>query len=129
MPLTSNDYTDNLFGAIDAIVEERLKHLSFDKTTIVEIVDNKFAFAGTYTVTHDGSFNEKAHSDSPNYKIGDKVYMLTPSGSSRKFIIGLYQAVNTKPRIITATGGTVIVSNSSTNGRIESNSTSSNQNG
>jgi hypothetical protein len=34
----SNNYSENLFGSIDALIEERLKQVSFDKTEVCTII-------------------------------------------------------------------------------------------
>lgn len=84
------DYTENLFQSIDTIIAERIRHLPYDISQIVEIIDNKNASNGIYTVSADKQYNEQVYSDNPTYQIGDKVYLLKMAGADKRFIIGLY---------------------------------------
>lgn len=88
--MQETDYTENLFRSIDTIIAERVKHLSYDTTEIVEIIDDKNAANGIYKISPNGQFEEIIYSDNPTYKIGDKVYLLRIANSERRFIIGLY---------------------------------------
>jgi len=45
------DITEDLFQAIDTIIAERIRHLSYDSTEIVEIIDDKNAMNGIYKVS------------------------------------------------------------------------------
>lgn len=89
--MQETDYTENLFRAIDTIVAERIRSLPYDITEIVEIIDDKYAESGLYTVSSNNQFKENVYSDNPDYQKGDKVYLLKVAGSERRFIIGLYQ--------------------------------------
>ena len=88
--MQETDYTENLFRSIDTIIAERVKHLSYDTTEIVEIIDDRNAANGLYKISPNGQFEEIIYSDNPTYKIGDKVYLLRIANSERRFIIGLY---------------------------------------
>lgn len=88
--MLESDYTENLFRSIDTIIAERIRHLSYDSTEIVEIIDNKNAANGIYKISPNNQFEEIVYSDNPTYKIGDKVYLLRIANSERRFIIGLY---------------------------------------
>ena len=88
--MQETDYTENLFRSIDTIIAERVKHLSYDTTEIVEIIDDRNAANGIYKISPNGQFEEIIYSDNPTYKIGDKVYLLRIATSDRRFIIGLY---------------------------------------
>ena len=88
--MQKTDYTENLFRSIDTIIAERVKHLSYDTTEIVEIIDDRNAANGIYKISPNGQFEEIIYSDNPTYKIGDKVYLLRIANSERRFIIGLY---------------------------------------
>ena len=88
--MQETDYTENLFRSIDTIIAERVKHLSYDTTEIVEIIDDRNAANGIYKISPNGQFDEIIYSDNPTYKIGDKVYLLRIANSERRFIIGLY---------------------------------------
>ena len=88
--MQETDYTENLVRSIDTIIAERVKHLSYDTTEIVEIIDDRNAANGIYKISPNGQFEEIIYSDNPTYKIGDKVYLLRIANSERRFIIGLY---------------------------------------
>ena len=88
--MQETDYTENLFRSIDTIIAERVTHLSYDTTEIVEIIDDRNAANGIYKISPNGQFEEIIYSDNPTYKIGDKVYLLRIANSERRFIIGLY---------------------------------------
>ena len=88
--MQETDYTENLFRSIDTIIAERVKHLSYDTTEMVEIIDDRNAANGIYKISPNGQFEEIIYSDNPTYKIGDKVYLLRIANSERRFIIGLY---------------------------------------
>ena len=88
--MQENDFTENLFRSIDTIIAERLKHLPYDITEIVEIIDATNAKVGIYKVSSNNQFEEIVYSDNPTYRVGDKVYLLRVAGSERRFIIGLY---------------------------------------
>ena len=88
--MQETDYTENLFRSIDTIIAERVKHLSYDTTEIVEIIDDRNAANGIYKISPNGQFEEIIYSDNPTYKIGDKVYLLRIANSETRFIIGLY---------------------------------------
>lgn len=88
--MQENDYVESLFRSIDTIIAERIRRLPYDNTEVVEIIDDKYAATGTYTVSPNNQFEEIVYSDNPTYRIGDKVYLLHIAGSERRFIIGLY---------------------------------------
>ena len=88
--MQETDYTENLFRSIDTIIAERVKHLLYDTTEIVEIIDDRNAANGIYKISPNNQFEEVIYSDNPTYKIGDKVYLLRVANSERRFIIGLY---------------------------------------
>lgn len=88
--MQSNDYVENLFRSIDTIIAERIRHLPYDNTEIVEIIDNRSAQNGIYKISPNNQFEEIVYSDNPTYQIGDKVYLLRIANSERRFIIGLY---------------------------------------
>lgn len=88
--MQENDYVESLFRSIDTIIAERIRRLPYDNTEIVEVIDDRYAATGTYTVSPNNQFEEIVYSDNPTYKIGDKVYLLHIAGSERRFIIGLY---------------------------------------
>ena len=89
--MLENDYSESLFRAVDTIIAERIKHLPYDYTQLMEITDDKNANAGIYKVSSDGQFEETVYSDNSTYEKGDKVYVLnTAENDARRFIIGLF---------------------------------------
>ena len=88
--MQENDYAENLFRSVDTIIAERVHHLPYDITEIVEIIDDISASVGIYKVSSNNQFEEFVYSDNPTYKKGDKVYLLRIAGSERRFILGLY---------------------------------------
>ena len=82
-------YAENVFGAIDIIVQERMKDLKFDKTIVCSIVEN--LGEGIYTVS-DGSSQFEAVSDIMSYAVGFQVNVLVPQGdfNNQKTITGRY---------------------------------------
>ena len=89
--MSQNNITENLFGAIDVIISQKIKGLQFDLTKICTITDNNKAQNGAYTVT-DGSITFEAYSENKNYKIGDAVRVSVPNAdfTDKKYIIGKY---------------------------------------
>ena len=83
------DYAGNVLGAIDLIVQERMKDLKFDKTIVCTIVEN--LGEGIYLV-NDGSTNFEAVADILSYPIGFQVNVLVPQGdyNNQKTITGRY---------------------------------------
>ena len=69
--MLSNEYTDNLFAAIDTIIAERIRRLPYDKTAIAEIVDASEASNGKYKVSQDTNYIYNVYSDNPTYQKGD----------------------------------------------------------
>lgn len=89
---TASDISEQLFQAIDAIVQERLKQLNFDKTIIATIINNDKRDFGCYQVSTDNNIKFKVYSEITKYNIGDKVYIRVPEGdyTKQKVIIGRY---------------------------------------
>ena len=86
------DIVEELFGAIDTIVETRLQNLGFDKTITCTIESlEEQAIEGNehkYIVT-DGTTKYTVYSTSL-YKVGTSVYVIIPNGdyTQKKFIVG-----------------------------------------
>lgn len=89
--MSQNNITENLFGAIDVIIAQKIKGLQFDLTKICTITDNNKAQNGAYTVT-DGSITFEAYSENKTYKVGDAVRVSVPNAdfTDKKYIIGKY---------------------------------------
>lgn len=93
--MSQNNITENLFGAIDVIISQKIKGLQFDLTKICTITDNNKAQNGAYTVT-DGSITFEAYSENKTYKVGDAVRVSVPNAdfTDKKYIIGKYVTDN-----------------------------------
>ena len=89
--MLQTEYTENLFRSIDTIIAERIKNLPYDTTQLAEITDITNCKQGMYKISADNQFEEIAYSDNPTYEVGDKVYVLTTSDKTRRFIIGIFQ--------------------------------------
>lgn len=82
--MDNNEITQQLFKAIDAIVDERLRALPYDKTIVCTIVDIKNADYGKYQVTTDNNITFYAYSDNTQYKLKDRVYVRIPEDNYTK---------------------------------------------
>ena len=85
--------SENLFTAIDTIIQSRINELNYDKTVICTITDNSERLKGLYKVKQDdGTAEFEAHSEIVSYKAGMQVYVTIPQGdySQTKTIIGRY---------------------------------------
>ena len=93
--MSQNNITENLFGAIDVIISQKIKGLQFDLTKICTITDNSKAQNGAYIVT-DGSITFEAYSENKTYKVGDAVRVSVPNAdfTDKKYIIGKYVTDN-----------------------------------
>ena len=90
--LNSVELTEQLFQAIDAIVEERMRILPYDKTVIATIVNNESASVGKYQVTTDDNITFWAYSEITTYSLQEKVYVRIPQNdyTKQKIITGRY---------------------------------------
>ena len=57
---------DNLFTAIDTIIQKRIENLPYDKTIVATIEDSSKATEGAYVV-NDGTSTFMAYSDNTEY--------------------------------------------------------------
>ena len=117
---------EQLFGAIDIIVEQRLQDVNFDKTIICTIVDDSDKANGCYIVS-DGTIRFKAYVSDSTYKNDDQVRVSVLNGdfSEKKFITGRYTGdENSSPitykspleSVIPITGNLVTRTNNHNNG-------------
>ena len=93
---TSSDISEQLFQAIDAIVQERLRQLKIDKTIIATITNNDKRRFGCYQVSTDNNIQFNAYSEYTNYNVGEKVYINILDGdyTKQKVITGRYVQEN-----------------------------------
>lgn len=84
-----SNFSENIFEAVDTIVQRRLNEIAYDITKEFTIVDNSSREEGKYVVS-DGSIQFIAYSENKKYKKDDIVYITIPNGdfSQQKFIIG-----------------------------------------
>ena len=68
----ANKYSEELFGAIDTIVDKRLQALNKDRTFLCDIEDNTDAEDGKYIVSNAG-LRFDAYSENTEYSTGEKV--------------------------------------------------------
>lgn len=84
---------DNLFQALDIILDQRLANVSYDKTDICIITDVSDAKNGRYWVSpNNGETRYEAYSESEEYKKGESVRVSILNGdfTQKKFIVGKY---------------------------------------
>ena len=81
-----NQISENLLTAIDIVVQERIKDLSYDKTELCTVI--KQVSAKKYLVTNKGLSFEAIGDDC--YSSGDQVYVTIPQNDSyaNRIIIG-----------------------------------------
>ena len=82
---------ENLFKAVDILVERRLENVNFDRTIICTITDDSDKKNGCYIVS-DGTIKFKAYANDTSYKTDDQVRVSVLNGdfSEKKFISGRY---------------------------------------
>lgn len=84
---------DNLFQALDIILDQRLANISYDKTDVCIITDASDAKNGRYWVSpNNGETKYEAYSESEEYKKGESVRVSILNGdyTQKKFIVGKY---------------------------------------
>ena len=92
----ANQATENLFNAVDEIINARLQSLNYDTTIKAVIVNADQANRGIYTVAEIGAEQTnkfEAHSENTSYQCNDCVYVTIPRGDAaaeNKIIIGKY---------------------------------------
>ena len=85
-----NHYENQLLGAFDLLIDNKLKGIAYDQTIICTIEDNKDKKDGKYRVkTNDGLVFD-AYSEITNYQKNASVYVTIPQGNynGQKIIIG-----------------------------------------
>lgn len=83
------DYGELFCAAVDTIVQERLTHVSYDRTILCTIVDDSERAQGLYTVTENDSTKFIAYSTDTSYRNGYNVYVQIPGGdwNQQKLIV------------------------------------------
>lgn len=91
MALNNIEITEQLFEAIDTIIEQRIRNLPFDRTVTATIVDISMILYHKYMVTTDDNITFDAYS-MDNYNLGDRVYVRIPEGdyTQQKIITGKF---------------------------------------
>ena len=87
--MTEMEITDNLFAAIDIIVNKKLAEIDFDRTVLVTIV-KKLDEADAYLVDYKGAQFKAYRINSFDYLKQDIAYMLIPRNrlDEDKFLLG-----------------------------------------
>ena len=76
-----NNYSEQVLQAVDMVVQQRLNNISFDKTILCKIVDDKQKDSGQYIVEYENmKMTAYATEGVQEYKIGRQVYVLVPQG-------------------------------------------------
>ena len=90
MSLNNEQITNNILESITTLLQAEIKKISYDKTLVFTIQDDKHKDEGYYIVT-DGEKSFKAFS-SEEYKVEDKVYVTVPEGNyeNHKIIVSKY---------------------------------------
>lgn len=84
---------DNLFQALEIIMDKRFENMSYDKTDVCIITDASDAKNGRYWVSpNNGETRYEAYSESEEYKKGESVRVSILNGdyTQKKFIVGKY---------------------------------------
>lgn len=84
---------DNLFQALEIVMNKRLENMSYDKTDVCIITDASDAKNGRYWVSpNNGETRYEAYSESEEYKKGESVRVSILNGdyTQKKFIVGKY---------------------------------------
>jgi hypothetical protein len=92
----AENYSENLFMAVDTIVAERLKEVSFDQTIVGKIISReKVGDEWIYQVQSDNiTFQATAFDEKKEYEVNLNVYILIPGNdyTAEKKILGLKNA-------------------------------------
>ena len=85
-----NNYANNVFEAIDTIINQRLSELSFDRTITCKIVEEVKDKPNTYWVSNDSMRFQAIAQDGKKYSKKEEVFVLIPNGeySNEKIITG-----------------------------------------
>ena len=88
----SSEVANNLFSALDVIVDKKLSQLAFDITIIAEVIELPQTSEPKYLLQYQDSMFYASLMYQPNFdlRIGDRVYVLVPQASfkNEKFILG-----------------------------------------
>ena len=90
--LDNTEITEQLFKAVDTIVNERLRQLPYDKTIVATIIDIHDAVIGKYKVSTDNNIIFYAYAYDTSYQLDTKVYVRIPENdyTKQKIITGRY---------------------------------------
>ena len=85
-----NKVEEQIFQAIDVLVEKKISELAYDKTIQAKIYSVVDSDTGEYKVRYNGNiFSAFANDLSQTYKVDEQVYVQVPEGdfSNRKLIV------------------------------------------
>lgn len=85
-----NNYANNVFEAIDTIINQRLSELSFDRTITCKIIEEVKDSPNTYWVSNDNMRFQAIAQDGKKYNKKEEVFVLIPNGeyNNEKIITG-----------------------------------------
>ena len=87
--MAKTDINENIYRAIDTIIDARLQNVNFNSTVLCTIVDDSKAASGIFTVDNLG-VQFQATSMDKSFKVNDQVYVTVPNNNfdAQKIIIG-----------------------------------------
>ena len=87
--MAKTDINENIYRAIDTIIDARLQNVNFNSTVLCTIVDDSKAASGIFTVDNAG-IKFQATSMDKSFKVNDQVYVTVPNNNfdAQKIIIG-----------------------------------------
>jgi hypothetical protein len=90
-----------MFKAMDIIITEKLKNISFDVTKICTVIDDSNKDKKGYYLVTDGNIKFEAYSETTKYKKDDIVRVTIPNGdyNGKKFIESKYTTDSNTPPI------------------------------
>ena len=87
--MAKTDINENIYRAIDTIIDARLQNVNFNSTVLCTIADDSKAASGIFTVDNAG-IKFQATSMDKSFKVNDQVYVTVPNNNfdAQKIIIG-----------------------------------------
>ena len=94
-----SDISQNLFAAIDTIVDKKIASATYDSTIQATIIDISNRSKGRYTVQYQDAVFEAFATGGTKYNLRDNVYVLIPTNrfENNKYIIGGVNGIGKLP--------------------------------
>ena len=82
--------TDDLFEAVDTLINSRIQKLEYDQTVEAKIVSTTQKADGIYKVEYQSAIFDAYANDSSSYYANEMVYVMIPKGdfTKQKYIVG-----------------------------------------